>query len=87
MAGIMWMVNVASGVAAIAALYAIWRMVGASEVLMAVKWGVAALALFQVTSLCKTFMANRMKAKRLLRELKRVELQVAMLRDKPGLTG
>jgi hypothetical protein len=32
-------------------------------------------------------MANRMKAKRLLRELKRVELQVAMLRDKPGLTG
>ena len=87
MAGIMWMVNVASGVAAIAALYAIWRMVGASEVLMAVKWGVAALALFQVTSLCKTFMANRMEANRLLRELKRVELQVAMLRDKPGLAG
>ena len=41
---------------------------------MAVKWGVAALALFQVTSLCKTFMANRMEANRLLRELKRVEL-------------
>jgi hypothetical protein len=61
MAGIMWMVNVASGV--------------------------AALALFQVTSLCKTFMANRMEANRLLRELKRVELQVAMLRDKPGLAG
>ena len=87
MAGIMWMVNVASGVAAIAALYAIWRMVGSPEVLMAVKWGVGALALFQVTSLCKTFMANRMEANRLLRELKRVELQVAMLRDKAGLAG
>ena len=87
MAGIMWMVNVASGVAAIAALYAIWRMVGSSEVLMAVKWGVGALALFQVTTLCKTFMANRMESNRLLRELKRVELQVAMLRDKPGVAG
>ena len=85
MAGIMWMVNVASGVAAIAGIYAIWKMFGTSDALVAVKWGVAALFLFQVTSLCKTFMANRMEGNRLMRELKRVELQVSLLRDRTGL--
>ncbi len=81
MAGIMWMVNVAGGVAFVAGVYAMWRVFGTSEALVAVQWGVSALFLFQVTTLCKTFMANRMEANRLLRELKRVELQVALLRD------
>jgi hypothetical protein len=31
-------------------------MLAASDALVAVKWGVAALFLFQVTTLCKTFM-------------------------------
>jgi hypothetical protein len=34
--------------------------------------------------MCKTFMGNRMEANRLLRELKRVELQVSLLRDRTG---
>ena len=45
----------------------------------------ASLFLFQVTTMCKTFMGNRMEANRLLRELKRVELQVSLLRDRKGL--
>lgn len=81
MAGIMWMVNIASGVAFLAGVYAMWRVFGTTDALVAVQWGVSALFLFQVTTLCKTFMANRMEANRLLRELKRVELQVSLLRD------
>jgi hypothetical protein len=56
-------------------------MSGAAEALAAVKWGVAALALFQVTMLCKTFMGSHLEANRMLREIKRVELQVALLRE------
>ncbi len=81
MAGIMWLVNIASGVAFLAGAYAMWQVFGTTDALVAVQWGVSALFLFQVTTLCKTFMANRMEANRLLRELKRVELQVSLLRD------
>ena len=84
MAWVMWLVNMASGVAFLAGAYAVWRMFGASDALLAVKWGVASLFLFQVTTMCKTFMGNRMEANRLLRELKRVELQVSLLRDRTG---
>jgi hypothetical protein len=83
MAWVMWLVNVASGVGFLAGAYAIWRMFGAPDALVAVQWGVAALFLFQVTTLCKTFMGTRMEANRLLRELKRIELQVSLLRDRP----
>ena len=81
MAGIMWLVNVANIVAFIAGVYAMWRVFGTTDTLVAVQWGVSALFLFQVTILCKTFMGNHMEANRLLRELKRVELQVSLLRD------
>ena len=52
--------------------------------LVAIKWGIASLFLFQVTMLCKTFMGNHMEANRILREVKRVELQVSLLRAGAG---
>ena len=84
MAWVMWLVNAASGVAFLGGAYAIWQMFGTSDALVAVKWGVVSLFLFQVTTLCKTFMGSRMEANRLLRELKRIELQVSLLRDRTG---
>jgi hypothetical protein len=84
MAWVMWVVNVAAGLAFLAGLYAVWHMVAAPDALAAVKWGVGSLFLFQVTTLCKTFMGSHMEANRLLRELKRVELQVSLLRARPG---
>jgi len=83
MAWVMWVVNAAAGVAFVAGAYAIWQMFGTSDPLVAVKWGVASLFLFQVTTLCKSFMGNRMEANRMLRELKRLELQVSLLRERP----
>ena len=47
-------------------------------------WAVVSLFLFQVAMMGKAFMGNRMEANRLLREIKRVELQVALLRDQIG---
>lgn len=85
MAWVTWVVNVAAGVAFLAGAYAIWRMFDTLDPLVAVKWGVASLFLFQVTTMCKTFMGNRMEANRLLRELKRVELQVSLLRDRTAI--
>lgn len=85
MAWVMWVVNIVAGLAFIAGLYAVWHMVGASDALVAVKWGVGSLFLFQITTLCKTFMGNHMEANRMLRELKRVELQVSLLRDRTKL--
>lgn len=85
-AWVMWVTNVAGGVAFFAGAYAIWRLVGTSDALVAVKWGVGALFLFQITTLCKMLTINRMESNRLVRELKRVELQVALLGDRAGST-
>ncbi len=85
LAWVMWVVNVAAGSAFLAGAYLIWQMFETSDPLTAVKWGVASLLLFQVTMMCKSFMGNRMEANRLLREIKRVELQVSLLRDRKDL--
>jgi hypothetical protein len=84
MGWVMWVVNIAAGVAFVAGVYAVWHMFAAPEALAAVKWGVASLLLFQVTTMCKTFMGSHMEANRMLRELKRLELQVSLLRDGRG---
>jgi hypothetical protein len=81
MGWVMWLVNAAAGIAFVAGGYAFWQAFAAAEALAAVQWGVAALALFQVTLLCKLFMGSHMEANRTLREIKRLELQVALLRE------
>ena len=84
MAPVMWVVNVAAGITFLAGIYAFWTMSGAADAMVAVKWGVGSLLLFQVTTLCKSFMGNHMETNRMLREIKRLELQIALLRDGAG---
>ncbi len=86
LAWVMWLVYVVGAVAFIVAMYAIWQMWATTDVLATVKWGVLAVLLFQFTVLAKTFMGSHMEANRMLREIKRVELQIAMLRDGGGST-
>ncbi len=66
--------------------YAFWRMWTADEALTAVRFGALAVVLFQYSAMAKGFLGAHMEGNRTLRELKRVELQVAMLRDgaRPG---
>ena len=87
LAWVMWLVYVVGFVAFLGAAFALWQMVAAAEVLSAVKWGVGALLLFQFTMLAKGFMGSHMEANRVMRELKRVELQVALLRGGKGAAG
>ena len=84
MAWVIWAVYLVSALAFVAGAYAVWQMLGATDALVAVKCGVVSLFLFQVAMMGKAFMGNRMEANRLLREIKRVELQVALLRDQIG---
>ncbi|TXH65194.1 MAG: hypothetical protein E6Q88_14260 [Lysobacteraceae bacterium] len=61
--------------------YAFWRMWTADDVLYAIKFAALALVLFQFTMMVKTFLGAQLESHRALREIKRVELQVAMLRE------
>lgn len=84
MAWVMWVAYLAAILAFAGGVYALWQLSDATEAVGAVQWGVASLFLFQVTTMCKSFMGNRMESNRLLRELKRLELQVSLLRDGTG---
>lgn len=82
-----WVVWLAylTGIAAFAGVaFALWQMWTAGEALTAIKWGVLALLLFQYTAMIKVFLGSHLEANRTLRELKRVELQLALLRDSAG---
>lgn len=80
---LMWVVNAAAGVAFVTGLYCLSRLIDAPDALPAVKWGVGTLALFQVTMLCKGFMGNRLESNRVMREIKRVELQLSLNSERP----
>jgi hypothetical protein len=86
-AWVMWITNIAGGVAFFAGLYALWQMSGSSDVLVAVKWGIGALFLFQITVIGKILSMSRLESNRLLREVKRIELQVSLLGERTGLAG
>jgi hypothetical protein len=86
-AWVMWITNIAGGVAFFAGLYALWQMSGSSDVLVAVKWGIGALFLFQITVIGKILSMSRLESNRLLREVKRIELQVSLLGKRTGLAG
>lgn len=79
-AWLMWLVYVLSAVVFFSGLYGFSRMIDAPDALTALKWGVGSVVLFQMTMMLKGFMGQRLETNRLLRELKRVELQVALLR-------
>jgi hypothetical protein len=76
-----WVVWVAylTGIAAFVGFgYALWQSWTTPDVLDVVRWGIVAVVLFQYTAMIKAFLGNHLEANRLLREVKRVELQVAL---------
>lgn len=77
---VMWLLNVIGGITFLAAIFAFWQVHQSTETLSAIKWGVAGLVCLQVTIMGKSFMGTHLEANRLLREIKRVELQLSLLR-------
>lgn len=70
-----------AGVAAFAvSMYALWQIWQLDDPAAMLRWGVLSILLFQFSTVAKGYLASHMEANRMLRELKRVELQVALLR-------
>lgn len=79
-----WVLKLAYGFGLVAFagfLWALWQAFAATDVVAVVQWGVIAVVLFQASAMIKNFMSQHLETNRLLREIKRVELQVALLRS------
>lgn len=81
-AWVMWLLNLTAGAAFCGGAYACWQVYTATELLPALKWGIAGLVLLQITVMGKNLLGTRLEANRVLREVKRVELQLALLHGK-----
>jgi hypothetical protein len=66
----------------VGALYCAWMLVNASDTATAVRWGVGTVAFMAMVGFLKIWFWLRMESNRILREVKRVELQVARLNTK-----
>ncbi len=64
--------------------WALWLCWTASDPLVAVRWGVVAVVLFQFSAMGKAFLGSHLEGNRMLREIKRIELQVALQRAEGG---
>ncbi|QDH68786.1 DUF6768 family protein [Marilutibacter alkalisoli] len=82
---VVWLAYLTSIAAFAGFIWALWQAWTTPETLLAVRWGVVAIVLFQYTAMVKSFLGTHMEANRTLRELKRIELQVAMLREKDNM--
>lgn len=60
-----------------AAVYCGWRFVGASEAIDAARWGAGTALLMVMVGFLKLWFWLRMESNRVLREIKRLELQIA----------
>jgi hypothetical protein len=62
----------------IAAVYCGWRFLGAAEAINAARWGAGAVMLMVMVGFLKLWFWLRMESNRVLREIKRLELQIAL---------
>jgi hypothetical protein len=79
-----WLTYVLGVLAFLGAAFALWQALAAGTPLAAVKWGVGALFLFQFAAVTKNYLGAHFESNRMLREIKRVELQLALLRAETG---
>jgi hypothetical protein len=63
----------------IAGVIAAWNFFQANEVVAQLRWGLPAAVLLILATMLKVALLPRMESNRLMRELKRIELQVAHL--------
>lgn len=66
----------------LAAVYCGWKFFGAAEALEAARWGAGGVMLMVMVGFLKIWFWMRMESNRVLREVKRVELQLARLQAK-----
>ena len=74
---------VTQGVIFIAGVWAGWRFFQATDTLSALHWGLPAAVLVLMATILKTALMPVLQANRVMRELKRLELQIAVSRGVP----
>lgn len=65
----------------IAGAYAAWRFFGAADAVTQLRWGLPSAVLLIVSVQLKMAVLPRMETNNIIREIKRVELQLALRRD------
>jgi hypothetical protein len=63
-------------------IYCSWNFFNAGETLEAARWGAGAMTLIIMTGFLKIWFWMRMESNRVLREVKRLELQMARMQGK-----
>ncbi|WP_291843284.1 DUF6768 family protein [Maricaulis sp.] len=77
LAWVMWVMYLTNIIGAGIAIWAGWMMFQTSDVIAALRWGVICIIALNVGILMKNGMGVQLQNNRVLRELKRVELQLA----------
>lgn len=81
-----WIASVTTVVMAImagAGFYSLWKLIGVGATGPdAIKWGALALLMLTMVSFIKVWFWMRMEANRVIREVKRLELQIARAIDR-----
>lgn len=79
---VMWLVGIVQVLLFLAALYALWHVFTAAELMNALRWGVGAIVLVQLSTLLRGFMGMQFEANRVLREVKRLELRLVRMENR-----
>lgn len=79
---VIWFVYIAQAVFFVIGVYLAWQFFQTADVLIALRYGLSALLFMIMAAIFKSGMGIRIETNRTIREIKRVELQVAMLRAK-----
>lgn len=77
---VIWLMYAVILVASAVGFYAFWQVYVSADALTAVRWATLGLVLVQIVMMGKGFMAQHLETGRMLREIKRVELQLSLLR-------
>ncbi len=70
---------IVQGAAFVAGAWAAWNFFTADNVLLALRWGLPAATLLLMSLIIKTALWPTIQANRVIREIKRIELQLASL--------
>jgi len=73
---VMWLAYLMNIIGAGVAIWAGWHLFQTTDPVMAIRWGVGALAAFNLGLFFKGVMGTHGETQRMMRELKRIELQI-----------
>ncbi|OLF81544.1 hypothetical protein AWH62_02420 [Maricaulis sp. W15] len=77
LAWVMWIAYIVNIIGAGLAIFAAWKMFQTTDPVMTIRWGVGVVVAVNVGLFMKGGLGLQMQNNRILRELKRVELQLA----------